>query len=227
MLLFLHQTPRGVIFHCLTLLQYFEEKSNSLFILGKHRDFQNIGFCPIPQHTELSAKHRSRSKVWLPAKLSVKDLTLVLDRRLLYVRVAWHHLLCASQRVLELCFLHNTPSIWTQQAMNQMAPNLSNSLSPLYSVSLEFKLLSGWNYFFQEKWLLLFHLIHMQEILHWQDLSLPLKSLQRVLTNFCFLKTCPCTSHIKTWPPRWDISPPDNTAVKMGPLKCNHGMNLG
>lgn len=26
---------------------------------------------------------------------------------------------------------------------------------------------------------------------------------------------------------KWDISPPDNTAVKMGPLKCDHGMNFG
>lgn len=125
-----------------------KKKTKPLFILGKHRDFQNIGFCPIPQHIELSAKHRSRSKVWLPAKLSVKDLTLVPHRRLLCVRVAWHRLLCVLRRYWNFA-LHTTPQVfeyskqWTRWLLT-----LSNSLSLLYSLFIEFKLLSGWNYFF-------------------------------------------------------------------------------
>lgn len=119
---------------------------------------------------------------------------------------------------------HTTPQVfeYSKQGTRWLL-SLSNSFSLLYSVFLEFKLLSGLNDFFQEKRSLLFHLIHTQEILKWQYLSLPLKSLQRALTNFCFLKLRPYTSHMKTWSPRWDISPPDNTTATMQPLKCDHG----
>lgn len=141
----------------------------SLFFLSKHIDFQKISFCSTPQGIELSAKHRSRSKARLSTMWSLKDLTIVLDWRLPHARVTCHHPLCVSQRIVELCFPHNTHSFWTQQTMNQIAVTLSNSLSPLPSVFLSFNLLSGCNYLLQEKWLVLSYFIHMQKILQWED----------------------------------------------------------
>lgn len=108
------QTPLEFpFFHCLNLFHYLEGKRMSLFFLSKHIDFKKISFCSFPQAIELSAKHRSRSKAQLSTTWSLKDLTIVLDWRLPRARVPCHHLLWASQRIVELCFPHNTHSFWT------------------------------------------------------------------------------------------------------------------
>lgn len=115
-------------------------------------------------------------------------------------------------------------SFWAQQTMNQIALTPSNGLSPLTSVSLS-NPLSRCNYFFQDKWLVLLHFIHMQK-------TLLMRRSISLFSHWNLSKKSPYTFHVRTWPcgkitPSWDASSPVNTAVHMGPLKQACGMKLG